>query len=110
MEIQVTTTPARRSELLSVARMILGPLSAQPGCVSCDCFVGIDDGPLLLSSEWQTESALRAYVASEGFRMSLQWMELSAETPEVRVLSLLHPNAMSVISSIRAACDMDSES
>jgi quinol monooxygenase YgiN len=102
-EIEVTCSPKQRSEMLSVVRMILGPLSAEPACASCQCYEELEVGALLLKSEWRTQSELSSYIASDSFRQTLEWMEFSSKSPKIQVSAVLDPSAMDVITFIREA-------
>lgn len=101
-DIEITAAPELRREMISGVRMILGPLSAEPACCDCHCYEDIDEKTILLRSHWKSQTELNAYLASEPFRQTLEWMESSIEPPRLRVSVVLDANAMGLISSIRS--------
>lgn len=100
-EIEVTCAPKQRDDMRSLLRMIVGPLSAEPACAGCQSYEALEPGTLLLTSQWRTQSELSLYIASDAFRQTLEWMELSSRTPRIQVSAVLDPSAMEVISFIR---------
>jgi quinol monooxygenase YgiN len=101
LEIEVTCNPKQRNDMLSLLRTIVGPLSAEPACAGCQSYEALEPGTLLLTSQWHTQSELNGYIASDAFRQTLEWMELSTQTPRIHVSAVLDPSAMEVISFIR---------
>ena len=75
----------RKTEVLKTLRSLVGPTSAQPGCVSCEIYRGaLDDSVYLYVEEWRSREHLERHICSDHYRRLLAVMEVAAERPEIR--------------------------
>jgi quinol monooxygenase YgiN len=81
--LRLLPSPDRRGEVLEILRSIQGPVSAQPGCVTCHVYEEHDLGAIALVERWESEAALEAHICSKAYQHILSAIELSCTAPEV---------------------------
>jgi quinol monooxygenase YgiN len=87
--LQVKTSPATSAEIRRLLRAIVGPCSAQQGCLGCRLLQDQEDpGGLWLFQEWDSLDHLKRHFRSEVFRWLLAAMDLSVSPPDLRFLSV----------------------
>jgi quinol monooxygenase YgiN len=84
----LTPAPEKREEFLQTLRSLRAEIAREPGCLRCVVCVDADGGDhLVLLSEWDGESALRAHMDSEHFRILSGASHLLGAAAEFRFVS-----------------------
>ena len=92
----------RRKEFLDSARLIMGPTKVQPGCISCEYYQNLDDPDVaLLVEEWESKENLEQHIKSESFRIILSLIELSDESPEIKLNTISKTEGLETIEAVR---------
>jgi quinol monooxygenase YgiN len=85
--------------LLSLA----GPTSAEPGCLKCYLYRGLDNSQTFgLFQEWNSELQLRHYLKSDWYKMILAIIDLAVEPPEISFYESRSRKGMEVIKKARS--------
>jgi len=82
--LRILPASTRRADILNVLRSVLGPVRAQPGCVSCHIYEEL--GPeqaVILAERWGSRPDFEAHLRSESYRRILGAIELSGAPPEI---------------------------
>src|SRR5512136_1511706 len=83
--LKIAPSAKQRSEVLEILKSIQGPVTAQPGCLSCDIYTEIGlGGSILFSEHWESEAALHEHIRSGLYLRILSAAELSRRAPEIR--------------------------
>jgi len=101
--VRFTASLEKVQNLRDVLMSVLGQTQAMPECISCRLYQE-ESNPKswLLLEEWASEEGLRRHVKSEAYRVVLEAMELSSETPEVKFLMENKVEGFELIESIRS--------
>ncbi len=87
--IRVVATNGNRGKILSTLRPILGPIRALKGCNDCHVYQDVENlDEVTLCEEWANETCFADHVRSRDYMKILEWMELSAAKPEIRMESI----------------------
>ncbi len=96
--IRMTVPIEKRKEVLQTVKAILGPIRLERGCISCNCYVDVEDERiLLLEEEWKTREDLENHLRSDLFGVLNGAMRLLRVDPEIRfntIASTLGPEAI----------------
>jgi quinol monooxygenase YgiN len=81
-----TMVPAeKRKEVLQTIKAILGPIRIERGCISCNCYVDVEDECLFLfREEWETRDDLDNHLRSDHFGILPGSMSLLKAEPDIR--------------------------
>jgi quinol monooxygenase YgiN len=83
--IKMTVPAEKRKELLQTIKAILGPIRRERGCVSCNCYVDVEDERVLFIEEaWKTSDDLENHLRSDHFSVLNGAMRLLRVEPEIR--------------------------
>ncbi len=100
--VKVLVVAQKRDEALQIVRSYIGPVCAQPGCISSRIYQDVNDpNTLTLFEEWKTREDLDRHLRSNDYRKILALMELSSEPPEIRFDSVSHLGGLGVIEEAR---------
>ncbi len=99
--VSIRVLAEKSEELRRALCSLLGPTSAQAGCISCEVYRGTTDDSLRLESRWKTQGDLVRHIRSETYRRLLFIMELSAEKPTVEFLTVVGQNSWELIQETR---------
>jgi quinol monooxygenase YgiN len=92
----------QRTEVLEILKSIQGPITAQPGCLSCDIYTEIDSGgSILFSEQWESEAALQEHILSGVYLRILSAAELSRKAPEIRFHRVSDTQGLELIRQLR---------
>ena len=70
--------------ILETIRSMIGPTSAQPGCLHCDFFGSTqNDNKLILLEKWESHEYLEQHIKSDEFRKVLAAMDAACEPPTI---------------------------
>ena len=92
----------QRKEVLEILKSIQGPITVQPGCLSCDIYTEIGlDGSILFSEQWESEASLQEHIRSGLYRRILIAAELSKKAPEIRFHRVSDTQGLELIRQLR---------
>lgn len=81
---------AHRDKVIRSLSMMMGPLRASVGCVSCNLYTDVeDDNVLLFTQEWIDQESLADQLGVENARVLLSALDWATDRPEVRLDTLI---------------------
>jgi quinol monooxygenase YgiN len=100
--LNLAPAPGRRQEMIDVFWMIIGPIRAQPGCVSCGLYQEIGNGDQLLYIEaWETQVQLERHMRSARYERVLAVMETSVQQPVLRYQTIFAERGLEYLEAVR---------
>ena len=82
--LHLKVAPEKRMQILETIRSMIGPTSAQPGCLHCDFLSSTqNDDILVLLEKWESQETLNQHIKSEEFRKVLAAMDTACEPPDL---------------------------
>jgi len=83
--LKVVLPEERLGEAVRIIRSLLGPISAEPGCLSCGFYTDSqNENALCYVEDWETEEDLQRHIRSDDYRKFLALIELSSEPPDLK--------------------------
>jgi len=83
--IKMTVPAEKKREVLQTVRAMLGPIRFERGCISCNCYVDVEDESVLLFEEaWKTREDLEKHLRSDHFGILNGAMRLLRVEPDIR--------------------------
>jgi quinol monooxygenase YgiN len=83
--IKMTVPAEKRKEVLQTVKAILGPIRRERGCVSCNCYVDVEDERVLfIEEEWKTREDLDNHLRSDHFSVLNGAMRLLHVEPDIK--------------------------
>ena len=83
--IKMTVPAGKRREVLQTLKAILGSIRREGGCISCNCYVDVEDeGIFFFKEEWMTREDLNNHLRSDRFAVLIGAMSLLTTDPEIR--------------------------
>lgn len=83
--IKMTVPAGKRKEVLQTVKAILGPIRREQGCISCNCYVDVEDENIVFfKEEWQTREDLDSHLRSDRFGVLIGAMSLLTVEPDIR--------------------------
>ena len=83
--IKMTVPAAKRKEVLQTMKAILGPIRREVGCISCNCYVDVEDeGIFFFKEDWKTREDLDNHLKTDRFAVLIGAMSLLNAEPEIR--------------------------
>ena len=83
--IKMTVPADKRKEVLQTIKAILGPIRRERGCISCNCYVDVENEQFLfLEEEWKSGEDLENHLRSEQFGVLNGAMRLLLVEPDIR--------------------------
>jgi quinol monooxygenase YgiN len=96
--IKMTVSNDKRKEVLQTIKAILGPIRTEQGCLSCNCYVDLEDENILFfEEEWRKRVDLENHLRSDHFSVLNGAMRLLCTEPEIRfntVASVVGPETI----------------
>ena len=87
--IKMTVPAEKRQEILQTVKAILGPIRRERGCISCNCYVDVEDESIFyFKEEWKTRDDLDNHLKSDRFSVLIGAMSLLKTEPEIRFNTL----------------------
>jgi quinol monooxygenase YgiN len=87
--IKMTVPAEKRKEVLQTVKAILGPIRHEQGCISCNCYVDVEDESVFFfMEEWKTRDDLDDHLRSDRFGVLIGAMSLLKEEPDIRFNTL----------------------
>lgn len=100
--LKMTIPPEKRKEVLQTFRAILNPIRSEQGCVSCNCYVDVEEeNCVLFMEEWNTEKDLDAHLTSVHFGVLVGAMKLLNKEPEIRFSTIAATASAPVAVAVR---------
>ena len=91
------------AEVMNSARLILGPTTVQPGCISCRIYQDLDEpDAVFLVEEWESREKLNRHFNSEQCRIILSLMEASDELPDIKINTVSKTEGLKAIETARS--------
>src|SRR5256885_1571901 len=82
--LQLVASPKQRAEILQTLRSLVGPTSAERGCLVCYVQQDASDPNLLtFSEEWDHQSDLDRHMSTSEYRRLLAVMDMASSVPKV---------------------------
>jgi quinol monooxygenase YgiN len=101
--IKMTVSAEKRKEVLQTVKAILGPIRREPGCISCNCYVDVEDeNVLFFEEEWNTRADLETHLRSDHFGVLSGAMRLLREEPDIRFNTIAATTGPEAIQEARA--------
>jgi len=101
--IKMTVPVEKRKEVLQTIKAILGPIRRERGCVSCNCYVDVDDESVLFfEEEWKTREDLENHLRSDHFGVLNGAMRLLRMEPDIRFNTISSTDGPEAIRAARA--------
>jgi quinol monooxygenase YgiN len=83
--IKMTVPVEKKKEVLQTVRAILGPIRREHGCISCNCYVDVEDeNVLFFEEEWKAREDLENHLRSDHFAVLNGAMRLLRVAPDIR--------------------------
>lgn len=100
--LRITVPSKMRDEVLKILRLLIGPVSVLPECVSCRLYQDAEDANILtLQQVWSSSTALERHIRSDHYMKILAAMELATEPPNVEFVTASGTAGIEFIEKIR---------
>ncbi len=101
--LRVKVPADQRKIFIDSARSVTGPTSAQPGCISCKFYQDIDEPDnMLFVEEWSSREEYEHHIRSNTFRIILSLIDLSDETPLIKLNTISKTEGLEAIKAVRS--------
>jgi quinol monooxygenase YgiN len=88
--------------MIDVFWLIIGPIRAQPGCLSCGLYQEIGDGDQMLYMEaWETQGHLERHMRSSRYERLLAVMDASVQEPVLRYQTISSVTGLEYLEAVR---------
>jgi len=102
VSLTLAPAPGRRQEMIDVFWLIIGPIRAQPGCLSCGLYQEIGNGDQLLYLEaWETQQQLERHMRSARYERLLAVMDASVQQPVLRYQTIATVMGLEYLEAVR---------
>jgi len=100
--IRMTVPPEKRKEVLQTVKAILGPIRRERGCISCNCYVDVEDESVLFfEEEWKNREDLENHLRSDHFSVLNGAMRLLSVEPDIRFRTITSTTGLETIQAAR---------
>jgi quinol monooxygenase YgiN len=94
--------PGARQEMIDVFWLIIGPIRAQPGCLTCGLYQEIGNGDQLLYMEaWETKEQLERHMRSGRYERVLAAMDASVQQPVLQYRTISAVKGLEYLEAVR---------
>ncbi len=101
--IKMTVPVDKRKEILQTVKAILGSIRNERGCISCNCYIDVEDERVLFfEEEWKTKEDLENHLRSDHFGVLNGAMRLLLEEPDIRFNTIAFTAGPEAIKTARA--------
>ena len=101
--IKMTVPREKKKEVLQTVKAILGPIRRERGCISCHCYVDMEDeNVLFFEEEWKTREDLDDHLRSDHFGVLNGAMRLLRVEPDIRFNTIASTAGLEAIKAARA--------
>ncbi|MHB8845708.1 MAG: putative quinol monooxygenase [Nitrospirota bacterium] len=102
--IKMTVPVEKRKEVLQTIKAILGPIRREHGCISCNCYVDVENEQVLfIEEEWRSEEDLENHLRSDQFGVLNGAMGLLRVEPDIRFNTIASTAGPEAIKAARAS-------
>ena len=102
VSLTLAPAPGRRQEMIDVFWLIIGPIRAQPGCLSCGLYQEISNGEQLLYMEaWESQGQLERHMRSPRYERLLAVMDASVQQPVLRYQTISMVTGLEYLEAVR---------
>jgi quinol monooxygenase YgiN len=83
--IKMTVPAEKRKEVLQTVKAILGPIRRERGCISCNCYMDVENENILFfEEEWKNREDLEKHLGSDHFGVLNGAMSLLDIEPDIK--------------------------
>jgi len=101
--IKMTVPIEKKKEVLQTVKAILAPIRRERGCISCNCYVDVEDESVLFfEEEWNTREDLENHLRSDHFGVLNGAMRLLRIEPDIRFNTIASTAGLEAITAARA--------
>jgi quinol monooxygenase YgiN len=101
--IKMTVPVEKKKEVLQTVKAILGPIRGERGCISCNCYMDVEDESVLFfEEEWKTREDLENHLRSDHFGVLNGAMRLLRVDPDIRFNTIGSTAGSEAIKTARA--------
>jgi len=101
--IKMTVPVEKLKEVLQTVKAILAPIRRERGCISCNCYVDVEDeNVLFFEEEWKAREDLENHLRSEHFGVLNGAMRLLRVEPDIRFNTIASTAGPEAIKTARA--------
>jgi len=101
--IKMTVHAEKRKEVLQTIKAMLGPIRREHGCISCSCYVNVEDeSAIFIEEEWKTREDLENHLRSDHFGVLNGAMRLLRVEPDIRFNTISSTAGPEAITAARA--------
>jgi quinol monooxygenase YgiN len=101
--IKMTVPVEKRKEILQTLKAIRGPIRREHGCISCNCYVDVEDESVFFfDEEWETSEDLENHLRSDHFGVLNGAMSLLRVEPNIRFNTIASTAGLEAIAAARA--------
>lgn len=101
--IKMKVPVEKKKEVLQTVKAILGPIRREHGCISCNCYVDLEDeNVLFFEEEWDTREDLENHLRSDHFGVLNGAMRLLRVEPNIRFNTIVATAGPEAILQARA--------
>jgi quinol monooxygenase YgiN len=98
----MTVPVEKRKEVLQTIIAILGPIRREHGCISCNCYVDLEDDRIFsFEEEWKTREDLENHLRSDHFNVLNGAMSLLRVEPDIRFNTIASTAGLEAIKAAR---------
>jgi quinol monooxygenase YgiN len=101
--INILVGPGKRKELLQTLQAILGSIRTEEGCISCNCYVDLEnENTIFFKEEWKTGADLDVHLKSMHFGVLIGAMKLLNKEPDITFNTVASTAGAEAIKAARA--------
>ena len=101
--IKMTVPVEKLKEVLQTVKAILAPIRRERGCISCNCYVDVEDeNVLFFEEEWKTRKDLKNHLRSDHFGVLNGAMRMLLVEPDIRFNTITSTAGPEAIKAARA--------
>jgi len=101
--IKMTVPPEKKKEILQTFTAIFVPIRREQGCISCNCYVDVEnENNIFFKEEWETSEDLNTHLRSVHFDVLMGAMKLLNKEPEIRFNTIASTAGAEAVKAARA--------
>jgi quinol monooxygenase YgiN len=100
--IKVILPRKHRKDVLEALSLFKRMTEISEGCIGCHINRDVEKpNTITFSEEWQSREDLERHILSPNYRLLLEITELSAQEPEIKVLTITKVEGLEVVEALR---------
>ena len=101
-EVKIFVTASRRDEILQTLKWLMRRLEGEPGLEELNVYHGLEQqDEVMLAQQWSSLEPLEGYLRSAEFLRLLEVMDLSQESPELRIDTISQRRGLEFVEGLR---------